>query len=293
MFQLILSWFMATGIWLISLISQLILLLPQLMFKPTWISQGAQWAIKTWMDDSRDSSRDWLKSAWSHAKYSIRHPHPPLTRDVQILIIVTTLIGVWSGYQPYDRNVWFMEMIPILVMTLTLAGIFYRLPLTRLFYRLFFITIMFGLIGAHYTYGLVPIGGWLQEILALDRNHFDRMVRFVQGAMTFVFAREILWRMSPLKKGKWLEFLSLCISLVLGISYECLEWLMASQFRDSAAMYVAAQGDPWDTQWDMVWSLMGSIMSVLIFIPGHHQQLQKLVRYLDNLPPSEKKELIV
>jgi putative membrane protein len=292
MIQLIISWFMSIGVWLISFISQLILLLPQLMFKPTSVSQGAQWLLKTLMEDPDDSGKDWIRSTLSHARYSIRHPHPPLTRDVQILIVLTTSVGIWSGYQPYDRYVWFMEMMPIAVVTLTLAGIFYRLPLTRLFYWLFFTLIMMGMVGAHYTYASVPAGDWMQNLFHFERNHFDRLTHFVQGLLTYVLGREILQRMSPVKKGKWLVLLSLCFSFMTGIFYELTEWLMAAQFKESSDLFLAHQGDVWDTQWDMVWSLIGSLGSLVAFKSLHQKQLSKLTRYLNNLPPAEKKELI-
>lgn len=283
---------MSMGIWLISFVSQVILLLPQIMFKPTWISQGIQGILRALMDDPSDTTKSYLKSALSHAKYSIRHPHPPLTRDVQILIITSAIVFCWSLYRPYDRFEWYLEIAPVVVGIMSLAGIFYRLPFTKLFYWLFFTLMIFGMIGAHYTYEKVPVGEWMQHAFYFERNHFDRMTHFIQGLVTFIFAREILFRLSPIRKGKWLTIFSVCLVLVTAHFYEMIEWTIASWTDEPTQSFDRATSNLWDTQWDMVWSLLGSIMSMMILIPMHQKQLARLTRYLHNLPPKKKRELI-
>ena len=284
MVQLIISWFISTGLWVISLLSQLIILLPQIIFKPTWISQGTQWLLKTLMEDPDDTSKDVLKSWLSHAKHSIRHPHPPLTRDVQILIVLAMLIFLWSVRQPYDRFTWILEITPLIVLSMILAGFFYRLPFTKLFYWLFFLQGSLIMIGAHYTYENVPLGEWMKSWVGFERNHYDRLGHFVQGAVTVIFAREILLRTSPFKKSHWLNFSSVCIALAVSSLYELLEWWFASYYGESANSFLGFQGDVWDSQWDMFLGLVGAIISLLILKKIHDQQFAKLSRYLTTHP---------
>ncbi len=284
MVQLIISWFVSTGLWMISLLSQLIILLPQLIFKPTWISQGTQWLLKTLMEDPDDSSKSVIKSWLSHAKHSMRHPHPPLTRDVQILIVMAMFIFLWSVQQPFDRFTWILEISPLIILSMVLAGFFYRLPFTKLFYWLFFTQGAFVMIGAHYTYENAPLGEWMMSWLNFERNHYDRIGHLVQGTVSVIFAREILLRTSPFKKGHWLNFISVCIALSIGALYEILEWWLAVLYGESTKSFLGYQGDVWDSQWDMFLGLMGAIISLLILKKIHDQQYAKLSRYLTAHP---------
>jgi putative membrane protein len=288
MVQLIISWFISSGLWLISLLSQLIILLPQIIFKPTWISQGTQWLLKTLMEDPDDKGKDVLKSWMSHVNHSIRHPHPPLTRDVQILTVIATLIFFWSSHQPLDRFTWFLEIMPLFVTSMILAGYFYRLPFTKLFYWLFFIQAIMMMIGAHYTYENVPLGEWLKVWMSSERNHYDRIGHFVQGFVTVIFAREVLLRTSPFKKGKWLNFVSVSIAFSIGALYELVEWGVALLNGESASAFLGFQGDLWDSQGDMFLGLSGAIISLLMLSKMHHRQYVKLSRYLTAHPVNKR-----
>jgi hypothetical protein len=58
----------------------------------------------------------------------------------------------------------------------------YRIfPLSSISYFLITLFLTLHAIGVHYTYAEVPFGSWLQQALALDRNHFDRIVHFCFG----------------------------------------------------------------------------------------------------------------
>jgi len=287
MFQLIVSWFASVGLWLISMISQFVILLPQLLLKPSWISQGSQWLIRSLIEDSDDTTKAVWKGWISHAKHSIRHPHPPLTRDVQVLIVLSLGIFFWSMHDPMDRFIWILEITPLIVLSMILAGYFYRYPFTKMFYWLFFIQAVVMMVGAHYSHEQVPLGQWLIKWLGFDRNHYDRIGHFVQGFVTSIFAREILLRTSTLKRGKWLIFLCACISLSGCALYEMLELWLASLNSDIAEAFLGYQGDQMDTQWDMFLGIWGSALSLLLITKWHDKQYAKLSRYL-TVHPVEK-----
>ncbi|MFA7318564.1 MAG: DUF2238 domain-containing protein [Sulfuricella sp.] len=44
---------------------------------------------------------------------------------------------------------------------------------------------------------------------------------------------------------------------------------------DEAVVFLATQGDVWDTQWDMFLALCGAIASQLLFARLHDRQLEK------------------
>ncbi len=63
-------------------------------------------------------------------------------------------------------------------------------------------------------------------------------------------------RLSPLRPGKWLFFLVVCVCLAFSAFYELLEWWTAATMGEAADSFLATQGDIWDTQWDMFLALL-------------------------------------
>ena len=132
------------------------------------------------------------------------------------------------------------------------------------------------ILGGHYTYARVPVGYWFQDLLDLSRNHYDRLGHFAQGFIPAILVREILLRRSPLKKGKWLFFLTVSVCLAFSALYEIIEWWTAVAGGEAADSFLGSQGDIWDTQWDMFLALVGAISSQIILSGLHDKQLEKL-----------------
>lgn len=197
------------------------------------------------------------------------------------LVILTLLVGlvlVWSGIGPADRLTWWLEVAPVLIAVPLLAGLYQRVKFTALFYRLVFIHAVILMIGGHYTYANVPFGFWLQDLLDLSRNHYDRIGHFAQGFIPAIVARELLVRWSPLKGSKWLPFLVITVCLSFSAFYELIEWWGAAILGAGATEFLGTQGDPWDTQWDMFWALIGASTALLTLSALHDRGLTKLLR---------------
>ena len=132
------------------------------------------------------------------------------------------------------------------------------------------------MLGGHYTYARVPLGFWVQDLLDLTRNHYDRLGHFTQGFIPAILAREILIRRSPLVPGKWLFFLVICVCLALSAFYELIEWWGAVIGGETAEAFLGTQGDVWDTQWDMFLALTGTIIAQFTLSSRHNQALKEL-----------------
>ena len=89
-------------------------------------------------------------------------------------------------------------------------------------------------------------------------------------------AREVMLRTSPLRPGKWLFFLVLCVALALSATYELIEWWTAAGTGEAADAFLGTQGDVWDTQWDMMLAGIGAILSQLLLSRWHDRQLRAL-----------------
>jgi putative membrane protein len=198
------------------------------------------------------------------------------TKEPVALLAVTGLCVVLSSFHPYDRTTWLLEIFPILIAAPLLVATYKRFPLTPLLYRLICIHSLILITGGYYTYARVPLGAWVQDLFHLGRNHYDRLGHFAQGFVPAMIAREILRRRTPLKPGKWLFFIVVCICLALSAFYEFIEWWSAVILGQAATDFLGTQGDPWDTQWDMFMAFTGAIVAQLTLSRVHDREMERL-----------------
>lgn len=185
------------------------------------------------------------------------------------LFCLVALVLVWSGIYPKDRFTWFLEVLPVLIGLCILTLTYRKFKFTNLIYILITVQMLILLVGSHYTYAQVPLFNWLRDSFDLSRNHYDRIGHFAQGFVPALVAREILLRVSPLRKGKLLFFLIVCICLSISAFYELIEWWVAVGTGAAAEAFLGTQGDVWDTQWDMFLALCGAVAS-LTFLGNKH-----------------------
>jgi len=176
-----------------------------------------------------------------------------------VLLAACLALLVVSGIRPHDRLTWLLEVAPVLLGVPILVATSSCFRLTSLVYRLLFVHACILMLGGHYTYAQVPLGFWVQDLFGFTRNHFDRVGHFAQGFVPALVAREVLLRRSPLRPGRWLFFLVVCVCLALSAGYEFVEWWAALLGGASAEAFLGTQGDPWDTQWDMFLALVGAM----------------------------------
>ena len=182
----------------------------------------------------------------------------------------------WSGWSPYERGTWWMEVAPIFIALPILLATARRFPLTPLVYRLILLHAIVLMIGGHYTYAKVPAGFWVEHALGLARNPYDRLGHLVQGFVPAIIAREILLRQTQLRPGGWLFTIVCAIALAISACYEFVEWWAALLGGDSAADFLGTQGDPWDTQWDMLCALIGAVLAQVLLARVHDRALARL-----------------
>ena len=190
-----------------------------------------------------------------------------------LLLLCFILIAVWSGLYPRDRLTWYLEVMPAFIALVILLSTYHRFRLTDLAYQLIWLHALVLLTGGHYTYAEMPWFNWLRDTYALDRNYYDRVGHVFQGFVPAIIAREVLLRLSPLQRGKWLFFIVVCICLAISAMYELLEWRVAVLSGEAATAFLATQGDIWDTQWDMFLAMCGAIASLLLLSRWHDRQL--------------------
>jgi putative membrane protein len=197
-------------------------------------------------------------------------------RELRVLLVVGVAALLVSGIAPHDPRTWLLEVAPILIAVPVLVATARRFPLTPLAYRLIFVHALILMLGGHYTYAEVPLGDWVADALGLARNPYDRLGHLAQGFVPAIVVREILIRRSPLRPGKWLAFLVVCVCLAISAAYELVEWWSALLGGENADAFLGTQGDQWDTQWDMFTALVGAIAALALLSRYHDRQIAKL-----------------
>ncbi len=196
------------------------------------------------------------------------------SREPGILLTAVVMLLIASGIDPVaDRLTWALETFPVIIGILLLVPSRQSFPLTPLLYRLLALHALILIVGGYYTYAGNPLFAWLQEMLDLSRNHYDRLGHLAQGFIPAILAREILLRRSPLQPGGWLFLIVTSICLAFSAFYEMIEWWVALAGEESADAFLGTQGDVWDTQWDMFLAMIGAISSQLLLRHLHDRQL--------------------
>lgn len=198
------------------------------------------------------------------------------TRLPSMLLGLVGIALLASALAPYDRATWWMEVAPVLIAAPVLVATHRRFPLTPLLQVLIAAHALVLIVGGAWTYARVPFGFWLQDVLALDRNPYDRIGHLMQGFVPAIAAREVLLRHRVLREGGWLFFVVTCVCLAISAMYELVEWAAAVALGQGAEAFLGTQGDPWDTQSDMAMALLGAVLAQLLLGGWHWRQLARL-----------------
>ena len=185
------------------------------------------------------------------------------------------LVLIWSAIRPHDYFTWFLEIFPAILGLLVLALTFRNFQFTTLAYGLILIHSVILMIGGHYTYAEVPFFNWLRDAFQLGRNNYDKVGHFAQGFVPAIIAREILIRKSPLKQGKLLFFIVVCICLAISAFYELIEWWVSIATGSGAEAFLGTQGYQWDTQSDMFYAFIGAVISLLFLSKAHDNAISR------------------
>ncbi|MBT9497216.1 MAG: DUF2238 domain-containing protein [Zoogloea sp.] len=202
--------------------------------------------------------------------------HDTASRLPALLVGLVGLALLASAIAPYDRATWWMEVAPVLIVAPVLFATHQRFPLTSLLQTLIAAHALVLIVGGAWTYARVPFGFWLQDVLSLERNPYDRIGHFMQGCVPAIAAREILLRLRVVRGRGWLLFLVSCVCLAISAVYELVEWRAAVMLGQGADAFLGTQGDPWDTQSDMAMALIGALAGQILLGGWHDRQLARI-----------------
>ncbi|TDQ59524.1 putative membrane protein [Mesocricetibacter intestinalis] len=184
-----------------------------------------------------------------------------------LLALIIGAVALWSGIAPFSRAVWYAEVAPIFIVFAALLLSYSRFRFSNCAYFLMSLWMILHLIGAHYTFELVPfdwanalLSPWLGE----NRNHFDRVAHYIIGFYSFPMAEFLLRRKlaGPILSG----FFALFFIMSVAAAYEIIEWQYAVlEGGEAGIAFLGSQGDIWDAQKDMLADTLGAITALIIF----------------------------
>jgi len=190
----------------------------------------------------------------------------PFTKNYLLLALTFIFLGVWLStlIGTTDMNNWLLENMLVFLFLGFLLVTYKRHQFSDLSYLLITVYLCLHVYGSKYTYAENPLGYWLKDMLAWERNHYDRIVHFSFGFLLAYPMRELF--LSWLKFPGWVAW-SLPIEITLSVSglYELIEWAVADVFfQAQGAAYLGTQGDIWDAQKDMFLATLGAILATTI-----------------------------
>lgn len=193
-----------------------------------------------------------------------------------IMLTIFLIVGIWSGINPYETGLWFLEAGMCIAGVAILAFTFKRFRFTDMTYIFILIHIIILFIGAHYSYARVPLFDWVRDTFDHSRNNFDKIGHFAQGFVPAMIARELLIRLDVVKKKSWIPFFVICICLAISAFYELIEWWVGALSKDGAEDFLGMQGYEWDTQSDMFLAMIGAICMLLFLSKVQDKQIKKI-----------------
>ena len=191
---------------------------------------------------------------------------PPFfsNRFLQILLAGYALIWIGTAIRPRDWSTWALENIAVVIFLAMLAATYRRFTFSNLSYLLITVFLSLHAVGAHSGYAQSPVGFWLKEMLALQRNPYDRIIHFAFGLLMAYPVREILIRSGAISGGA-ANWLPVSLMLTANVCFEIIEAVVAELVSPgSGPAWLGAQGDEWDAQLDMAMALLGALAAMLI-----------------------------
>lgn len=187
------------------------------------------------------------------------------------LITALLLIAFYGGLSirsyigAHDTQVWWTEMSCAIIPAVILLALHRYTRLSPVAYGIFGSWCIMQIIGAHYTFELVPFD-YVTRLFGFERNHYDRVAHFLVGVNAVGIA-ELLWRKKWAGSIRSAAVLSVLAIMAMANAWELVEWIYAEiDGGEAGAAFLGSQGDPWDAQKDMLMDTLGALLGACIFL---------------------------
>jgi len=176
-----------------------------------------------------------------------------------------SFIGIKYPFDFFLEHIFTVLFVGLLILT------YKKFRLSNVSYTFLFAYMILHVIGAHYTYSLVPYDKWSEALFGINitdyfgwsRNMYDRLVHLSFGLLMAYPAREIFLRITHVK-GFWGYYLPLDVMASFSCLYEIIEMCIALAMGGEVAKnYNGEQGDSWDAIKDMAMAVSGGFIAMI------------------------------
>ncbi|MCO4845512.1 MAG: DUF2238 domain-containing protein [Sulfurovum sp.] len=129
-------------------------------------------------------------------------------------------------------------------------------------------------LGSHYTYAEMEHFNAITQFFGFERNHFDRLVHFLFGLLTFRMLFEMI--MSGATTIRTAFIFTFTMVVTISTIYEMLEWLAVVILQPDLGMaFLGTQGDVWDAHKDTALAMAGALTNIVFYQSYKHLWLLK------------------
>ncbi|MBU2522757.1 MAG: DUF2238 domain-containing protein [Nanoarchaeota archaeon] len=180
-------------------------------------------------------------------------------RYPQVLLSIFLLFWLALAISPKYLGVWAIENFLSAIVITFLVVTYKKFKFSNLSYTLIFIFMILHTIGGHYSYSEMPLFDWLAQVFDLSRNHYDRVVHFLFGALLFIPAYEFISKRLKVKYF-WGYFSAFLFIIASKSIFEVIEflWVLVTRSDIIGTHYLGMQGDQWDAQKDILLGSLGA-----------------------------------
>ena len=175
------------------------------------------------------------------------------------LLVMLVPFFIWSAINPDDYLEWTAKVTPALLGVGVLIITYKHYKFTNFTYLFIYFHILFLFYASQGSYSLEPVFAWISKVLGWQRNYFDRLGHFLQGAVPAVITRELFISKGIVKDRRWLFAIVMFSVMTVASVWEIIEFAGAKIAGQTAEEFLRVQGDEWDSQWDMTFALFGGL----------------------------------
>jgi putative membrane protein len=192
-----------------------------------------------------------------------------MTKYQKILLGIFIIAVIWSAISPASMGDWWLEISPVLVFIPIIIFLGRKFKISSFSYTIIVLYMLLPIIQAHYGVAHVPFGFTLSKWEGIvDRNMFDRLTHFAFGLLWFYPLYGIMREAIGKHRREFLSyFLPFSIIMMFGAMYEVLELIVRQTASSKLSfLFVAAQGDFWDTSKDLANTAIGAVLAIIIIL---------------------------